>query len=150
MSKPQPSDFAIDSQPTCHELEYLLLGDLRQLLDDPLTEQTRRSMLVVLDRLLLNLPRRLVLACEEGYMSEVLERRPNWHRQIEALHNANLDCISAIDNLRNRIVRELPFAESAGQLQHNLRRWMRSLASIRGHERRLLQEAFTSDIGGEA
>ena len=100
----------IQTLTTCYDLEYLLLGDLRQLLDEPQTAQTRQSILVILDRLLLNLPRQLALACEEGYMSEVLEQRPNWHRQIEALHGANMACISALDESRNRVVRELPFA----------------------------------------
>ena len=59
------------------------------------TAQTRQSILVILDRLLLNLPRQLALACEKGYMTEVLEQCPNWHRQIEALHGANMACISA-------------------------------------------------------
>jgi hypothetical protein len=41
--------------PTTHGdrgLEYLLLGDLRQLLDEPASRENRRWLLSVLDRLL--------------------------------------------------------------------------------------------------
>ena len=102
----------------CYDLEYLLLGDLRQLLDEPQTAQTRQSILVILDRLLLNLPRQLALACEKGYMTEVLEQCPNWHRQIEALHGANLDCISALMNRAIALcVNSLCFHRQRTQLQ---------------------------------
>ena len=150
MNNQQESNGAPETLTTCHDLEYLLLGDLRQLLDEPQTAQTRQSILVILDRLLLNLPRQLVLACEERYMSEVLEQRPNWHRQIEALYGANMACISALDESRNRVVRELPFAAIANEVSRHLRQWMQSLVAIREHETRLLQKAFTLDIGGEA
>ena len=150
MNNQQESNRAPESLKTCYDLEYLLLGDLRQLLTEPQTAQTRQSLLVILDRLLLNLPEQLVLACEEGYLSEVLEQRPNWHRQIEALHGANMACISALDESRNRVERNLPFAAIANELSCNLRHWMQSLVAIREHETRLLQKAFTLDIGGEA
>ena len=83
-------------------------------------------------------------------MSEVLEECPNWQRQIEALYGANLACISALDESRDSLVRELPFAAIANELSCNLRHWMQSLVAIRGHESRLLQNAFTLDLGGEA
>lgn len=146
----QESNGAPATLTTCYDLEYLLLGDLRELLDEPQTAQTRRSILVILNRLLLNLPRQLALACEDGYMSEVLEQRPNWHRKIEALHGANLACISALDESRNRVMRDSPLVAIADELSCNLRHWTQSLVAIREHETRLLQNAFTLDIGGEA
>ena len=144
------SESARAARHTCHELEYLLLGDLRQLLDELQTAQTRRSLLIILDRLLDNLPRQFALACEEGYMAEVLEKRPNWHRQIEGLYGANMAFISALNQLRNRIVQELPFIAIANEVSCDLREWIQSLVKTRGDESRLLQTAFSLDIGGEA
>ena len=135
---------------TCHDLEYLLLGDLRQLLDEPQTAQTLQSLLVILDRLLGSLPCRFALACENGYMTEVLEERPTLHRQIQALRSANVACISSLEEMRSRIVHELPLAAITDEVNLNLYRWMRSLVAIRSHENRLYQEAFTLDYGGEA
>ncbi len=145
-----PSDPSVEAIKRCYDLEYLLLGDLRQLVDEPPTAQTRFGMLVTLDRLLENLPRRLELTSEQGYMAEVLEERPNWHDRIENLLDANRDCISRLDELRRRIARELPFAETARRVSQDLREWMDSLESIREHEGQMLQNAFALDIGGEA
>jgi hypothetical protein len=99
---------------------------------------------------LVNLPRRLELTSENGYMAEVLEERPNWHDKIEALLGANKECISRLEELRRRIARELPFAEVARTVSYKLRLWMDSLESIRENEGLMLQSAFALDIGGEA
>ncbi len=134
----------------CYDLEYLLLGDLRQLLDERETAHTRKALLVTVDRLLLNLPLQLELVSEEGYMSEVLEEFPNWHRQIEVLLCENKACISRLGELRRRVGQELPFSAIGREVSFKLRKWMESLATIREREVQILQNAFALDIGGEA
>ena len=135
---------------TCCDLEYLLIGDLRQLLDEPLAAHTRQLLLAILDRLLLHLPRQFSLACQQGYMSMVLEECPHWHRQIEQLHDDNLACISSLDELRNRILQDLPFDTIAREVSNKLHLWMQSLATIRELEGQMIQEAYSLDIGGES
>src|SRR5579872_2956860 len=53
-------------------LEYILLGDLRDLLEEPVDDESRKWLLAVLDTLLDTLPREFDLEDEDGYMSEVL------------------------------------------------------------------------------
>ena len=134
----------------CQARESLLLSDLRQLLDQPSTDQTRGALLRIMDRLLTHLPHHLELACQGGYLVEVRRLRPNWHRQIEALHGANLWCIAALNELRDPIARALPSATIEAKENGEIEIWIRSLAAIREHEIRLLQRAYTIDIGGEA
>lgn len=147
----------LDSSPSansaldaCHELEYLLLGDLRELLDDPETPDTRRSLLIILDHLLVNLPRQLELKREGGFMAEILARFPLWQVEIDALQGEDAACNSALVRLHDCVSRELPLTLIAGEVRGSLDRWMEFLDAIRVHETQLLQTAFTLDLGGEA
>lgn len=134
----------------CQDHESLLLSDLLRLLDKPCSSETRQSLLEVLDRLLVNLPRHLELACHGGYLTDVMRIRPNWHRQVESLRTANMCCISTLHHLREQIQQDSWSTSSAAKESGEIGIWIRSLVSIRGQESRLLQAAFTLDIGGEA
>ena len=134
----------------CHEAESRLIGDLRLLLDQTSTALTRQAVLRILDRLLDSLPLHLELASQGGYLTEVHRLRPNWHRQVEALHGANVGCLSELHELRDHVRSESPSATIESEESGEIDIWVRSLESIRGHERQLLQGAFTLDIGGAA
>ncbi len=134
----------------CQCLESELLDDLQCLLGQPSTASTRQSLLTILDRLLINLPRHLELASQGGYLTEVQRLRPGWHRQIEALEGANIWCFSALQELHDHIAHEPPSATIETKDSGDIDIWVRSLLAIRGHETRLLQRAFTLDIGGES
>ena len=134
----------------CQDEESMLLSDLLRLLDQPSSEHTRQSLLAVLDCLLASLPYHLELACLDGYLQEVVRLRPNWHRQVEALHGANIWCISELRDLRDNIDDEQSSATIDTKESGDIDDWIRSLVSIRGQESRLLQTAFTLDIGGES
>lgn len=150
MDSPHKSRVALVALKTYHDLEFLLLGDLRQLLEEPITAQTSQTLLVILDRLLRNLPRQFDLVCEDGYMSEVLQECPNYHGQIQLLKGANRDSISSLEEMRHRIQHDLPLATIAKEVSLGLRDWMNRIVALRRNENRLLQNAFTLDIGGEA
>ena len=139
-----------ESLKVCCDLEYILMGDLRQLLNERSTPQTRPSLLALLDRLLLNLPHVLRLSSVGGYMKVVIEKRPNWYRQIEELQQVNLDCISALGGLRDHIESELNIVDISSEMDCRLREWMKVFGGLRRQESQLLQDAFTMDIGGEA
>jgi hypothetical protein len=143
----RPAHEALDA---CHELEYLLLGDLRELLEEPETLHTRRSLMLILEHLLVNLPRQLMLKCEGGYMTEVLGEFPWWQDEVEALLSEDQACNSALVQLHERLAHELPWLPIAAEVRATLDRWMELLAAIRKQENRLLQKAFTLDLGGEA
>ena len=134
----------------CCDLEYIIIGDLRQLLSEPITPQSRTPLLVLLDRLLQNLPEISRLSYEAGYMSTVLDKCPRMHHQIRTLERINWECIPALGELRDRVESELSLVDISRKTDFKLREWIEAFVSMRYRESQLLQEAFAVDIGGEA
>ncbi|MDB4757036.1 hypothetical protein OAG56_06640, partial [Mariniblastus sp.] len=129
------------------DLEYLLIGDMRTLLSEDFDLQTRASLLILLNRLIRNLPNVLKLALDNSYLNAVLKRRPNWSRQIKALYQANMVCVSLV---RDRLEKDTSIDAISKEVEQRLRHWIESLATIRCRESTMLQEAFALDLGGEA
>ena len=57
----------------CTEFEYILLGDLRDLLEDPPSDENRKWLVAVLDALIDTLPKEFALKSRD-YPSEVVRR----------------------------------------------------------------------------
>jgi hypothetical protein len=134
----------------CQKTESLLIGELRQLLNQPATAQMRQATTTILNRLLDNFPLHLELASRGGYLIEVRRLRPSWQRQIKALQRANVRCLSSLHELRDHIRHESSSGTIQSRERGEIKIWIRSLRSLREHECQLLQNAFTIDIGGEA
>lgn len=132
------------------DLEYLLMGDLRFLLHTADDSPTKSSLLVLLNRLILNLPDVLELSSKDGYLGSALDRRPNLSRQIDELHQANLDCVSTLVLIRDCLDSDDRLEAVSKELELRLRKWIESFSAIRCLESTILQEAFTVDFGGEA
>lgn len=132
------------------DIEYLLIGDIRTLLEEKVDSQARSSLLVLMNRLILNLPDVLELSTENGYLGIVAERRPSWSRQINALYQANLDCVSSLRLLRDSLENDTSIAAISKGLELRLGNWIKSFSAMRCRESTMLQEAFTLDLGGEA
>lgn len=131
-------------------LEYILLGDLCDLLDEPADEQNCRWMLAVLDALLDTLPREFDLEEEDGYLSEVLEHYPSWEREVERLRREHESLFARLKTLRNTIVRQASFSRIARQVRRELRDWIDLLTEHHRRETRLLQKAMNLEVGGES
>ncbi len=129
------------------DLEYILLGDLRDLLEEPITEETSRWLRVVLDALVDMLPKEFRLEEEGGYMAEVLEEHPTWYREVLRLHREHDELFAKLCDLRRRIMLHQPFSEVAHLVRLELRDWMAQLTAHNRHEARLLQTAFNLEIG---
>lgn len=144
------ADRAAESLTAACDLEYIIMGDLRQLLIEQPTQHTRLSLLVLLNRLLMSLPQAMRLSSDDCYMTEVREKRPNWHRKIEALHRDNVACFIALCELRDQIESKVNIIDISDEMDCQLREWMTLYARTRTRESQLLQEALTTDFGGEA
>lgn len=129
------------------KLEYLLLGDLRDLLEEPADEQTCLWMQAVLDVLLQALPRGFALEEENGYMTEVLEQYPNWHHEVDRLRHQHTTLYRKLKELRNRIANREEFSETAGIVRCELRSWMTAFIAHNRHENRLIQTAMNLEVG---
>lgn len=128
-------------------LEYILLGDLRDLLEERPDEQNRRWLDAVLHALLETLPREFALRQQGGYLAEVLDRYPNWGGQIDGLQEEKRHLYEKLQQLHSRIRHRASYRRVARELRGELRAWMTSLIAHHRHERRLIQSAFNTEVG---
>ncbi len=128
-------------------LEYILLGDLRDLLEDSDDEVTCKWLLAVLEALLDTLPREFDLEEQGGYLAEVLENYPNWVEEVDRLRSQHESLFNRLAELRQQILGRTSYAAIADQLRRDLRDWMMTLIAHHRHENRLLQTALNLEVG---
>ena len=128
-------------------LGYILLGDLRDLLEEPANEETSNWLRAILDTLLETLPHGETAEAPGDYMSEVLSRYPSWFAQVNRLQQEHRTLYANLRHLRDRISQHRPFAEIAQQLRQELRAWMNTMIAHHRHENRLLMTAMTLEVG---
>jgi len=128
-------------------LEYILLGDLRDLLEEPADQYTRRWLVAVLDALLDTLPREMALKESSGYLNEVLDEYPSWYRHVEDLQNEQRLLVLSLQALRDRLDSAGPYERDASRVRASVRQWMNRLKAHRRHETRLLQTAMNLECG---
>lgn len=128
-------------------LEYILLGDLRDLLDDVHDEQNRYWLIAVLDALLDTLPREFGLKEEDGYLSDVVESCPNWSGEVDRLKAEHDILFRKLRQLRNRVDTRLPLDSIAGEVRNDLRDWIERLVAHNRQENQLQQMAVNLEMG---
>lgn len=138
---------AHESLSACTEFEYILIGDLRDLLEEPPTPMNRNWIRAVLDALVATLPREFAFKDEDGYLSEVLEEFPSWSPQVEMLVTERDILFEKLQSMRYQLNARVRFREIAAELKNDLRDWMMRFTAFHRHERRILQSAYTMDVG---
>lgn len=129
-------------------LEYILLGDLRDLLEEEPSEQTSKWLAAILDTLVDTLPRELAIKSRDGYLEDVLEAQPNWEAHVRQLHDEyKLLCVR-LEALRDQVVSRTPYSSIAAQLREDLSEWMLALKNHHRQENKLLQTAVNLEVGG--
>jgi hypothetical protein len=128
-------------------LEYILLGDLRDLLEEAADQYTRRWLVAVLDALLETLPLQMALKESSGYLNEVLDEYPSWYRHVEDLQNEQRLLVLSLQALRDRLETAGPYERDAMRVNSAVRHWMNRLTAHRRHETRLLQTAMNFECG---
>lgn len=128
-------------------LEYILLGDLRDVLEEPADAENRKWLLAILDTLLETLPHEFDLQEEDGYMSDVLDRHPNWANQVEQLHHNHERLFQKLQELRGRIELNSWIAPIANEVRRDLRDWVLTIVAHRRRETRLVQTAANLEVG---
>jgi hypothetical protein len=126
-------------------LEYILLGDLRVLLEQPVSERT--WLLAVLDALLDTLPRQFDLKEENGYLTEVTQSYPNWADKVDELQCEHAQLFAMLKQLRARIVAQGSYLSLAHSVRDELREWIATLVAHHRTENRLLQTAVNLEVG---
>lgn len=131
----------------CCEFEYILLGDLRDLLDDEPSEENRRWLLAVLEALMDTLPKEFALKARDGYLQHVLDEYPSWDNAVERLERQHIALYRQLRMLRDRLVTRYPLDEMAAQLRRELQTWMTAFTDLHVAERELVFEAINMEVG---
>ena len=129
------------------ELEYILVGDLREILEDPIDDDNLRWIRAVIDALLETLPVEFELKRQGGYMREVLERHPNWLCHVTTLESQHRRLCRKLRELRNRLSDSTELENAAKQLQLELNEWMDGFDAHNHQEVDLLQTAMNLEVG---
>lgn len=138
----------ISSIEDCVEFQYLLIGDVRDLLEEWPDEINRRWLVAVLDVLLSLMPRECELLDEQGgYLADVLHEFPSWERQVLQLRNRKSHLQNCLRQLRDQIHSNRPWVAIADQARCELRDWMDMLLQLRDAEVEMMQNAYLLDIG---
>jgi len=131
----------------CCEFEYILIGDLRDLLDDEQSEENRRWTLAVLDALLDTLPKEFALKSQDGYLSEVLDEYPSWDNSVERLRLQHVALHRRLTELRVRMVANAQLQGLADRLRSDLETWIVAFSDLQHAERRITFAAMNLEVG---
>ena len=122
-------------------LEYLLLGDLVELLEEGYDEENRRWLLVVLDGLLDAIPtegRKGRIAGVRG----ILPRSQHLQNRLTRLELEHDELMSQLRRLRNRVAWRLSLLdEVAAEVCRDLQTWLDSFMAFCNREARLERQA---------
>ncbi|HUG90026.1 MAG TPA: hypothetical protein VML55_04280 [Planctomycetaceae bacterium] len=133
-------------------LEYILLGDLRALLEAPLDAGNARWLVAVVEALLDILPRQFALQDRGGSLADLVERCPGWSDQVDQLRIEREAVYTRLRVMRARLNQDGPraranVAQLVEVLRSELRDWMVTLVAHHRHERQLVQNAFHVEVG---
>lgn len=133
----------------CTELEYILLGDLRDLLEEAADDETAHWLEVVLDALLDTLPEEYALKSDHGYLREVLDRFPTWDGKVAKLEAGYTQLFNRLRQLRDRLSYGGDFQRIANAVSADLKDWMHAFVTHHQEERELVSLAASFEIGGD-
>ncbi len=87
------------------------------------------------------------LKSEGGYLQPVLEQFPNWAPLIGDLASEKHALFEKLGDLRGQLHHPDAFELLAMEIRQDLQEWMTLWTAHLRHERRIMQSAFTLDVG---
>lgn len=129
------------------ELEYILLGDLRDVLEEESTQENRRWMSALVDALLKTLPREFAIREEGGYMRDILINSPELDPNVQTLLDQHGSLCAQLQKLADQLETVSLFEQQADQLKQQLTDWMEALKAHNRSEEMLVQQAYQQDTG---
>ncbi len=128
----------------CRKLEFMLLGDLRDVLHEEPNVQTRNWLLLIVDELLRRLPEEYDLCTRYGYLNHVLREFPEWEALVDRLENQYLALYKRLLLSQEHLQSGQDFSVLAGSLRLELRSWIGAFTVLHRHEARLQKIASLS------
>lgn len=130
------------------ELEYILVGDLREVLEEESNDQNRKWLLVLVEALLKTLPREFALRERGGYMREVLLLSPELDPLVQQLKEEHDSLYRELDELAEALRCSKVFQKQAGALKERLAKWSDNLSAHNHSEEMVVFQAYQQDLGG--
>ncbi len=131
----------------CNEFEYILLGDLRDVLEDDPGGENRHWLLAILEALIDTLPKEIALKSKDGYLSDVLGEFPSWESEVVRLEEQYFSLYRQLRVLRDRIVSRREMVATADRLRLELDHWMDSFVRLHRDEQKLVLTAVNLEVG---
>ena len=136
----------------CATLTWLLVGDVREMLQDRLDAEAIRWIKPLLDALIQTMCEQCQIEKSPGYFEDVLESFPNWSNEIDAVLGEHAELCHALENLRYSLVELQPQHSVhmyAKLLEVELQQWVEAMMEHARRDRELLQNVWYTEIGGE-
>lgn len=130
------------------EYEYLLIGDLRDLLGERDDEGVRQWLQAVIDEIVNCFPGEMEAYEEDGgYLHEVLEACPWCDSKVQDLRHKKVMLQDRMIDLRERLVSAEGIQPIAAWLQNELGEWIEQFTTHRRAEAELMHESLIRDYG---
>jgi hypothetical protein len=129
------------------QLEFLLMGDLRQILSEPATVENRRYLATVLDLMFEMLPHRFAAKEAGGYLNDVQKKFPGWSDQIAALCLEHGILYEDLRELRRQVADVDSFDRDTTRIVTRTGEWMERYVRHEREERRLAQLGANLELG---
>ncbi len=128
-------------------LIQLLLDDLLEIFDGPLTQEEHNWTMTLTDKVQEYLCRQFRLEESDEYRSELLDEHPHQQQSLKQLHREHQSLLREFAEIRNALGGSRRDAKLFHRLQGEFRLWVQR---YRNHERRetqLLFDTWTVDLG---
>lgn len=140
----------VGSQPQqCTTLTWLLVGDIREMLQDHLDEEAIRWLRPVLDALIAAMGEQAELTNREGWYDDVVGSFPHLISRVAKIEAEQTELCRSLRELRHHIERDLPLSRLTKEVEADLANWVDLMMTHGRRERVLLQDVWYTEIGGE-
>jgi hypothetical protein len=140
----------VGSQPQqCTMLTWLLVGDIREMLQDHLDEEAIRWLKPVLDSLIAAMAEQSELINREGWYDDLLGTFPHLISHVARIEAEQTELCKSLRELRHGIERDVPLARLVAEIEVDLSDWVQLMIKHSRREALLLQDAWYTEIGGE-
>ena len=140
----------VGSQPQqCTTLTWLLVGDIREMLQDHLDEEAIRWLRPVLDALIAAMGEQAELTNREGWYDDVVGSFPHLISRVAKIEAEQTELCRSLRELRHHIERDLPLSRLTKEVEADLANWVNLMMTHGRRERVLLQDVWSTEIGGE-
>lgn len=140
----------VGSQPQqCTTLTWLLVGDIREMLQDHLDDEAIRWLKPILDSLIGAMCEQSELHSSDGLYDDLLGTFPHLITRVAGIEAEQNELCRSLRELRNGIERDIPLERLAAEIEEGLGDWVNLMTSHSRREAVLLQDVWYTEIGGE-